>query len=129
MRIECFNPLRLHLTLRVIKDLTMYVHIIWAWSCDYLTANQSPIVGSRIRFADNRQGVVRLIGARAESRIGIDFWEAVMEWEYTDEEVPVTFAFKVDTREKFAEKLDQFTADMLDLDLQRTGDGDILDYL
>ena len=52
-----------------------------------------------------------------------------MEWEYTDEEVPVTFAFKVDTREKFAEKLDQFTADMLDLDLQRTGDGDILDYL
>ena len=107
----------------------MDIHIIWAWSCDYLTANQSPIVGSRIRFADNRQGVVRLIGARAESRIGIDFWEAVMEWEYTDEEVPVTFAFKVDTREKFAEKLDQFTADMLDLDLQRTGDGDILDYL
>ena len=107
----------------------MYVHIIWAWSCDYTTANQSPEVGARIRFADNRQGVVRLIGARANSRIGIDFWEAVMEWEYTDQCLPVNFAFKVDTREKFAEKLEEFTADLRDLDLQRTGDGDILDYL
>jgi len=129
MRIEWFNPLRLLLFLRNRLDLTMYVHIIWAWSCDYTTANQSPEVGSRIRFADNRQGVVRLLGARANSRIGIDFWEAVMEWENTDESAPVDFIFKVNTREKFAEKLEEFTADLRDLDLQRTGDGDILDYL
>jgi hypothetical protein len=97
----------------------MYVHIIWAWSCDFETANQSPIVGSRIRFADNRQGVVRLLGARANSRIGIDFWEAVMEWEYTDQQLPVNFVFKVDTREKFAEKMEEFTADLKDLQVLR----------
>jgi len=111
------------------KGIRMDIHIIWAWSCDFKTANQSPEVGSRIRFADNRQGVVRLIGARANSRIGIDFWEAVMEWENTDESAPVDFIFKVNTREQFWEKLSDFKIDMLDLDLQRTGDGDILNYL
>ena len=84
-----FQSLMMRLSLRDRLDLTMDIHIIWAWSCDYLTANQSPIVGSRIRFADNRQGVVRIIGARANSRIGIDFWEVVMEWENTDESSPV----------------------------------------
>ncbi len=112
------------------KGIRMDIHIIWAWSCDFETANQSPIVGSRIRFADNRQGVVRLIGARANSRIGIDFWEVVMEWEYsTNLEAPVDFIFKVNSREEFWEKLSDFKIDMLDLEYRRTGDGDILDYL
>ena len=112
------------------KGTRMDIHIIWAWSCDFETANQSPIVGSRIRFADNRQGVVRLIGARANSRIGIDFWEVVMEWENTDESSPVDFMFKVNTREDFWEKLRVFKADMLDVDVMSGwGDGDVLNYL
>ena len=94
----------------------MDIHIIWAWSCDFETANQSPIVGSRIRFADNRQGVIVLLGARAESRIGIDFWEAVMEWETTDVEAPIDFIFKVNSREEFWEKLRAYKADVDDLD-------------
>ena len=126
-----FQSLTMHLTLRVGLDLTMDVHIIWAWSCDFETANQSPIVGSRIRFADNRQGVVRLIGARSNSRIGIDFWEVVMEWEYsTNLEAPVDFIFKVNTREQFWEKLRVFKADMDFADVMSGwGDGDILNYL
>ena len=125
-----FQSLMMRLSLRDRLDLTMDIHIIWAWSCDYLTANQSPIVGSRIRFADNRQGVVRLIGARANSRIGIDFWEVVMEWENTDESSPVDFMFKVNTREDFWEKLRVFKADMLDVDVMSGwGDGDVLNYL
>ena len=125
-----FQSLMMRLSLRDRLDLTMDIHIIWAWSCDFETANQSPIVGSRIRFADNRQGVVRLIGARAESRIGIDFWEVVMEWENTDESAPVDFMFKVNTREQFWEKLRVFKADMLDVDVMSGwGDGDVLNYL
>jgi len=97
----------------------MKPEIIWAWSCDYETANQSPIVGSRIRFADNSQGVVRLLGARLNTGIGIEYWEVVMDWEYPDQQEQVNFTFKVDCSEKFWEKMEEFTADLKDLQVLR----------
>ena len=100
------------------SEINCQVLIIWAHTCDYSTANQSPIVGDTILFANDKSGVVRLLGAR-NNCIGIDYWEVVMDWEYPDQQEQVNFTFKVDCSEKFWEKMEEFTADLKDLQVLR----------
>lgn len=98
----------------------MDILIIWAWSCDFVVANQSPTVGDTILFANDKSGIVRLLGARLDTGIGITYWEVVMDWSiFYDVHEPVNRVFKVNSAPKFWEKMEELTANHKALEVLR----------